>query len=285
MPAHILFNCHLSILVVVEAGASVEEVVELALDLVHSATGELSKRQDQGEVRRNGKEGACFVPQVLGVDEEGQLIPEGKQVVESERCAAKQAVLLHVIRVLRGPALEDGGGLVEIIKVRVNDSSFLALIGPVEDLQHVPADELVIAVEIDNDGVLSAMVDRGKVNVLEGKGPPNVFDVSIALLVDGVEAEEAAEDFVAIVGGSVVDDDHLVVGVVLCEEGVEVGLDAEPCIVVVARHHDAHRQLLLQLGQLELGLESQPVPLVVLNAFLQLLLVVQNVVLGEEEAC
>ena len=175
--------------------------------------------------------------------------------------------------------------LLEIIIVGVDDSGLLGLVGPVEDLQHVSANQLVIAADNCHNGVLSAIVDRGKVDVLEGKGSPNVFDVGIALLVDGVEAEEAAKDFVAIVGGSVIDDHYPVVGVVLREEGVEVGLDAEPCIVVVARHHDAHRQLLLQLGQLELGLESQPVPLVVLNAFLQLLLVVQNVVLGEEEAC
>ena len=193
-------------------------------------------------------------------------------------------LFLLLISVFDGKSLPYFLGLQEPIKVGVDDSGFLALVGPVEDLQHVPANKLIIAVESEDDGVLSAIVDRGKVDVLEGKGSPNVFDVGIALLVDGVEAEEAAEDFVAIVGGSVIDDHYPVVGVVLREEGVEVGLDAEPCVIVEAGHHDAHRQLLLQLGQLELGLESQPVPLVVLNAFLQLLLAADQVVFGEEEA-
>ena len=128
------------------------------------------------------------------------------------------------------------------------------------------------------------MVHRRKVEVWEGREPLRVFDVSIALLIDGVEAEEAAVDFTAAISGSVVHDYHLVVGVVLCEEGVEVVLDAEVGVVVEAGHDEAHRQLLSELGQLELSIEALPFSLVVLNAFLILLLGADQIVLGEEEA-
>ena len=84
------------------------------------------------------------------------------------------------------------------------------------------------------------MINRGKVSVLEGIDSPNVLDICVALLVDGVEAEEIAEDFVTVVQRSVVDDYDLVVGVILGEDGVKVGLDTESSIVVKRRHQDTH---------------------------------------------
>ena len=98
-----------------------------------------------------------------------------------------------------------------------------------------------------------------------------------------MKAEEAAVDFVAAVSGGVVHDDHPVVGVVLREDGVQVVLNAEVGVVVKAGHQNAHRQLFLYLRQLELALQPQPLPPVLLNAILQLLLAADQVVLGEEE--
>jgi len=76
--------------------------------------------------------------------------------------------------------------------------------------------------------------------------------------IDAVELEVSAVSVSAAVGRRVVDDDHFVVRVVLGEDRVEVGLDAEVLIVVVARHDQAHRQFLRDFRKLELVLESLP---------------------------
>ena len=89
------------------------------------------------------------------------------------------------------------------------------------------------------------MADGGEVNVLKGSRSMRVFDVSVALFINCVKAEEVAVDFVAAVSGGIVHYHYLVVGVVLREDGVEVGLDAKIGIVVVTRHYNAHREFLL----------------------------------------
>jgi hypothetical protein len=63
--------------------------------------------------------------------------------------------------------------------------------------------------------------------------------------MDAVEGEVLAVELIAAVIRGVIDDDCEVVGVVLQEDGVEVELDAELGVVVVAGHHDAHRNLLI----------------------------------------
>ena len=169
------------------------------------------------------------------------------------------------------------------VKVGVHYSCFFGLVGPVEGLEYVSADELVVAVDVEDDRVVGAVVEGGEVEVGEGGEPQQVFDVGVALLVDGVEGEVVAVERVAAVGGGVVDDDHPVVGVVLREDGVEVVLNAEVGVVVKDGRQNAHRQLFLYLRQLELALQPQPLPPVLLNAILQLLLAADQVVLGEEE--
>ena len=135
--------------------------------------------------------------------------------------------------------------MLEPIKVRIDDSCLFGLIAPVKDLKHISTDKLIISIEGDNYGIFTTMVDRGKVNVLKSGNSFGVLDISVALLVDCIETEEVTVDFTTAIGGSIIDYDHFVIGVILSEDGVEVVLDTEVGIVVVPRHYHTHRQLLL----------------------------------------
>lgn len=104
------------------------------------------------------------------------------------------------------------------------------------------------------------------------------------LPVDRVKVEVVEIDVVAAIRGGVVDDNHLVVGVVLGENGVEVALDAEIGVVFIARHDDTHWQLLLQSRYTEFFFESHPFSLVVLDGHLFLLLTVHKIVFDESDA-
>lgn len=190
------------------------------------------------------KEISFRIFEVLGVDLENQFVSVGTELTEPVGNVAIQIPLLLLLSVLGGKTFPYRSRLLKIEKVGVDYSGLLSLVGPVEDLKDVSANQLVIAVDGEYDGVPAAVVDGSEVEVGEGRGPVGVFEVGVALLVDGEEGEVGPVDLVAAVGGAVVDDHHPVVGVVLREDRVEARLDAEARVVVVARHDEAHRQLL-----------------------------------------
>jgi hypothetical protein len=123
----------------------------------------------------------------------------------------------------------------------------------------------------------------GGVDVFEGSVPLLVLDVDVLVPADGVEVEVLAEELVAAVSGGVVDDDDEVVGVVLQEDGVQVVLQPELGVVVVAGHHHAHRDLLAVLVQLVDA--AHPVVLLLVHALLllQVAVVVLHVVLHQPQ--
>lgn len=49
--------------------------------------------------------------------------------------------------------------LLELIKVGVDDSCFLCLVGPVEELEDVPADQLIASIDNYDNGVLTTVID------------------------------------------------------------------------------------------------------------------------------
>lgn len=62
-------------------------------------------------------------------------------------------------------------------------------------------------------------------------------------IIDVVLLEETADEEARVVSGCIVDYDHVVVGVLLIEDGLEVELVAEGFGIVVSRHDDAEGQL------------------------------------------
>lgn len=226
-------------------GPDVVQVVVLVLDLVDPPAGQLHQREEERLVVGRAEELAPPVLQVSGLELVQQLCPEGPQMAELHRDVAVKPALLLGFGVLLSEAGLGHLALPVPVKVGVYDSGLLGLVGPVEDLEDVAADELVVGVESDDDGVLAAVPQGREVDVLEGSGLPRVLDEGVERLVDGVEAEVVAVELSAAVGGGVVDDDHLVAAVVLREDRVQVALNAEVRIVIVTRNHDAHRQLLI----------------------------------------
>ena len=120
------------------------------------------------------------------------------------------------------------------VEIRVDDTSLLLLVSCVEDLQDILADELVVGIQSEGNRVGGAVVVSCDIDVLKSSLPLSVLDVDIIFLVNVVEVEPLAVDLIAVVGGGVVDEDQEVVGVVLLEDRVEVLLDAELGVVVVA---------------------------------------------------
>lgn len=83
------------------------------------------------------------------------------------------------------------------------------------------------------------------VNILEGSFVLRVVDVNIAAFIDVVEIQVLPVYLVTPVLGAIVDDHHEVVRVVLVEDGVEVELNPEVGVVVIAWDDEAHWQLLV----------------------------------------
>ena len=164
-------------------------------------------------------------------------------MTELHRSSSIEVVLLLIVIVLlREAGLGFDGLLVQVV-VGVEDARFLGCVSPVKDFEHIPTIQFVISVEGNHDRVLAAVVQSCEVDVLQGRYPLRVFNVSIAGFVDLVKLKVFAVNLTAAVSRGIVDDDGLVVRVVLGEDGVETRLYSKVGIVVVAGRDDADGQL------------------------------------------
>lgn len=102
-------------------------------------------------------------------------------------------------------------------KVGVDHSCFQGLVGPVEHLQHIAADELVVSVDSDHDRLKRAVVHGVNVDVVKGGLPPLVFKQNVLPFVDAVEGKVFAVKLQAAIIGVVVHDHHEVIAVILGE--------------------------------------------------------------------
>jgi hypothetical protein len=100
-------------------------------------------------------------------------------------------------------------------EVCIQHACFLSLVAPVEDLKDVSADKLVISVDGDHNRVLSAVIERPHVDVLQGSHSLAILDESVTLFVDTVEGKIVAIDCSTAVSGLVVNKDYFVIAVVL----------------------------------------------------------------------
>ena len=159
------------------------------------------------------------------------------------------------------------------VVVGIQEACLKFLIVGVEDVEHVPADEFVVAVDGHGDGVVAAVVVDGVVDVFECSRPLVAFDVDVLVRGNVVEVEVLAVGEVAAVVGGVVDDYGEVVRVILTENRVQVVLNTHVEIVVVGANDEAHRQLFLVLIEVIEIVES-----VVLDLLLVFLKVVHRLV-------
>jgi hypothetical protein len=118
---------------------------------------------------------------------------------------------------------------------------------------------------------------------LEGGHSLVVLDVDVTRFVDTVEDQVVAVGGLAAVIRHVIDDDYLIIGVILYEDGVEVVLYAEIGVVIVSGDHDAHGQLLLDAIKPKSTIQSHPFLHIVLYGLLLGSLIKRHVVFSEVE--
>jgi hypothetical protein len=139
------------------------------------------------------------------------------------------------------------------VKVGINYTCLVFLVSRVEHFQHIFANELIISVHINHNGVLTAVVMSGHVDILESSPPFIVLDVDIVFLFDVVEVEILSEELIGSVSRGIVHNYDEVIGVILGKDRVEVVLKSETGVVIVTRNHDAHRYLLRNFVELKNG--------------------------------
>lgn len=88
------------------------------------------------------------------------------------------------------------------------------------------------------------------------------LNIGVPPFVDAVEGEKVAINHSASVKCLVVDHDHFVIGVILCEGRVKVVFYAEVPVSTVPRYHHAHRQLLFNKAYAQRFVEPRPLPFV-----------------------
>lgn len=220
----------------------VEEVV-LAFDLVHPSTGQLHEGDESGKIGSSRKKITIFILQIFDIDFEDELPERGTEVAEVHGDSAIFSVLAFIFGVGCGEAGVDILAWIVGQEVGVDDSGLHGLVGPVEELQRVSSDQLIIAVYVDDYGIFLAVVDGAHVNVVHSSHTLVIFDIGVILFGNTMEGEIFAVGVSTTVLGDIIEDDHFEIGVILVEDGVETVLDAESGVIVVAGREDAHGQL------------------------------------------
>lgn len=109
-----------------------------------------------------------------------------------------------------------------------------SLVLRIVDLKDIAAYQLIVSVDIGNNGVDAAILMSGMIDVFKRGLAQLIFNVDVFILINLEVSQIFAVDLVTAIGGGVVDDDHEVVCIVLPKDGVQVELDPKLVVVVVA---------------------------------------------------
>lgn len=227
------------------------------IDLVHPAARQLHQGEVHHHIVGTRPKLAVLVLEVFLLNLEEEFCSIGSQMGESLGGLPVLSVFFFFISVVGGEAQHDILSLFVPEEIGVGYPRLKLLVTRIESFQHIFPNEFVVGVKVQYNRIGTAVLMGCDVYIFEGGFPLFVFDVGVAVFADLVEVEVFTVEFVGVVGGGVVDDHHEVVGVVLLEDGVQVVLDPELGVVVVPRHHHAHRQLLFELLEVPNPIEAR----------------------------
>jgi hypothetical protein len=121
--------------------------MELPIDFVGSSAGELHQRNEKSDIVCDCKKDSIIILQVFGVYLEDKLIAIRPKMTELHGCSSEQIVLPFMLGVLRGETVHYGAALLIPHEICVEDSCLLSLVSPVEYLQYISTDELIVGIE------------------------------------------------------------------------------------------------------------------------------------------
>lgn len=148
-------------------------------------------------------------------------------------------VFLLILAILWSETIHQSNWVLIPIEIRINNSCFLSLICPVEHLQDVPPNQLVIGINMQRYWIFSAVEQRPKVMVGQSCDFLRIWYQSIVLFVDLVELQILFVNLNASVSRTVINDDGLEVGIVLHENGMQIVLYSKFCVVVISWNKEA----------------------------------------------
>ena len=274
----------------VVASSSVVQVGGL-IDVFNVPAGHLQHREDKGLIASRQEELPVLIPQVLLPDLEEQLGAEGAQVPKLLNDFAVVLLLDGELGVSFGISLGDVLLIIGVVDVvGVGEAWIFGLVDSVEELEDMAADELVVAVHFEGDGVIFTVVVNCVVEIGQRALSFLPLDHDCPFLGNCSSPEVALNEHSRLVIRVIVDDYHQVIAVVLVEDGLQVVDVAVLLHVIPGRNHHAHRDLIvvlidivLALIRLVLSLNQILHLLCVVASFLEVVVWILDVVEGQAE--
>jgi hypothetical protein len=140
------------------------------------------------------------------------------------------------------------------------------VVGVVDDFECVDSEEFVVAVDEHDDVIGAAVLCDGGVYVGQC-GSPSFFAYDGDVLGDLIVLDPFEDEFVCVVDGGIVDDDHFIVFIVEVDDRLQIVFVPKVHSIVYGRHHDAKGQL----RQTEIVLLRKPIVVLLLQLLLLLL--------------
>ena len=118
--------------------------------------------------------------------------------------------------------------------IRIDESSLKPLVLSIEYLKNIFTDELVISINEHDYWIFAAVMSKGIIKVANSAFPFRIINVYVKIFADIIELEISLIHLIGVVERKIISEDYKVVGVVLCEEGVEIVLDSIVRLIVKA---------------------------------------------------
>ena len=147
---------------------------------------------------------------------------------------------LHVVSIFWGKSSTCPVIRAVEIKTTVKSTSFSVVVFSIEYLQNIPTYEFIISIQMNYDWVLTTVTMICIVVICHGSLSFCVVNVYVFWMRNPVKFKVLPVQLITAVPWSVISDDQKVVGVVLCENRVEIVLQAELIIVSIAGSYNAH---------------------------------------------
>jgi len=165
-----------------------------------------------------------------------------------------QILFLLFIRIFRCKSIHYSRWLLIPIKISINDSCFFCLITPVENLQNISTNKLIISVKSYHYWIFGAVLYANFINILQSCYSLCVLNVNIIFLVNLIKFKISTINVATAISWSIINNNSFVISVVLKENWVQVLLYSKIGIIIKTRSNYTHRKLSFYCWKFKFGL-------------------------------
>ena len=118
--------------------------------------------------------------------------------------------------------------------IRIDKSCLKPLVLGIEYLKHIFTHQLIISINKHRYRIFTTIMSKSIIEITNPSFPFRIINVYIQILADIIKLEISLVNLICVVERKAISEDHKVVGVILCKDGIEIVLDSIVWLIVKA---------------------------------------------------